>query len=234
MMTRRSYRALVVIGAVAAVILTALLAVTPRPPLVEVIEGPPVTVSVGPPPAGPTPTELSELPADPLPEVEPIPIPDWLPLLIRLVVIAVVVGLLIHLARRVIQARRATRRRTAEAPGGDAVEVAEIDEDELADTVEATVAQLRRGIAVESAVVECWLRLERLAADSGITRRPAQTSEEFTVDVLSRTRVDETAIASLGSLYRQALFSTHALTDADRDRAIDCLELLRGQLKVAR
>ena len=127
MMTRRSYRALVVIGAVAAVILTALLAVTPRPPLVEVIEGPPVTVSVGPPPAGPTPTELSELPADPLPEVEPIPIPDWLPLLIRLVVIAVVVGLLIHLARRVIQARRATRRRTAEAPGGDAVEVAEID-----------------------------------------------------------------------------------------------------------
>lgn len=230
MMTRRSYRVLVIVGAVAVVALTVLLALTPRPPLVEVVEGPPVTISMGAPSAPPPTLPMG----DHEPAVElPTP-PDWLPALVRTIAIVVALLLVAHFIRRVLQAQRPLERRTADAPTGEAVEVADVDEEELAETLSEAVTQLRRGIAVESAIVECWLRLEALAADSGITRRPSQTSEEFTVEVLSRTRVDEGALASLGSLYRQALFSTHTLTDADRDRAIDSLLAVGEQLKVTR
>ncbi|MEO7587251.1 MAG: DUF4129 domain-containing protein, partial [Arachnia sp.] len=53
---------------------------------------------------------------------------------------------------------------------------------------------------------------------------------EFTVAVLGHAVVDAAALDDLAELYRQALFSTHHLTDAHRDRALAALESLSAQL----
>ena len=231
--TQRPRRAVfVVVGAVLLLVLTTVLAFLPRPPFVEVVEVPPVLVPTEPiqtssvaPPSDPPQSE------EPLPEIEPFNLPDWLPDLIRLAIVILIVAAIAWFVRRLWETRISTERHRAVAPSGDAVEIVDLDEDEVAETVEEAIASLRRGIAVDEAVVECWRRLESLAADTGIRRRRSQTSEEFTVDVLARGGVDERSIRGLGDLYRQAMFSTHELTDDDRERAIAALEALSAQLR---
>ena len=42
--------------------------------------------------------------------------------------------------------------------------------------------------------------------------------------MLSRYRVQETTIEGLAALYREARFSVHDMTEADRERAVAALE----------
>lgn len=228
----RSYPALVIAGAVALLILTAILANAPRPPLIEALEGPPVLVTMA--PGG------TELPLEsPVPTTDPVldatgfDLPNWLREAIVALVVAGVLALAAWFIRRLAQARILANRTTAVEPSGEGIDIGDLDEEQLAETVEEAVRSLRHGLAVEGAVVECWRRLEQLAADTGIRRRPAQTSQEFTVEVLSRTDAGPRHLARLGDLYRQAVFSTHTLTDDDRERAIASLEALSTQLRSA-
>lgn len=223
---------MVVIAAVVGLLLVALGSTSPRPSIVEMQRGPTASVPVLPPP-----TASEILPSveglPPMPEVAPISLPTWLPDLLRAVVIIVIIAAVIWLIHRISQAMtKADFKQAKEATEG--VELAEINEEEIADAVDQTVASLRRGIAVEGAIIECWRRLEEVAADTGIARRPAQTSQEFTVEVLGNSTVDAAAIENLAELYRQAMFSTHELTDDDRERAIDALEAVSAQLRVGR
>lgn len=168
-----------------------------------------------------------------LPEGDPIELPAWLPNLLRGLAMGAVVLAIVWFLVRLWRARVRLRRVTAVAPTGEAVEVVDLDEEQFADTVAETVERLRGGMAVQGAVVECWRRLEALAADTGIRRHLAQTAHEFTLEVLSRTTADPHAISQLADLYRQAMFSTHALTEADREHAVAALEELSGQLRGA-
>lgn len=228
----RRYSALVIGGAALALILTFLLANASRPPLIENVGAPPVLVSMEPlEPEAPT--------LEPMPTIEPellptgVDLPNWLPEAITALVVAVVLGLVAWFIIRLLQARVIANRATAAEPSGEGVEIEDLDEEQLAETVEEAMRSLRHGVAVEGAVVECWRRLEQLAADTGIRRRAAQTSQEFTVEVLSRTDADPQHLGRLGDLYRQAVFSTHTLTDDDRERAIASLESLSSQLRGA-
>ncbi len=211
-------------------LLVTLGATSPRPALVEVIPRPAPTESLEPAPqesANPSPTLF------PIPEQEPITFPEWTDYAARIVVVVAVLAVLalvVLFLFRVANAVVRSDRRRAVGPSGNAADVLEIDDEELEETVVATVASLRRGIPVDGAVIECWRRLERVAADSGIVRRSTQTSQEFTVEVLGHAVVDASALQDLAELYRQALFSSHQLTDVHRDRAITALEALIAQL----
>ena len=86
-------------------------------------------------------------------------------------------------------------------------------------------------------VVEAWSRLERIAGDVGLPRHRWETSVEFTARMLDALAVDEVATLAareLGRLYRVARFSSHELTEADRDRARAALTLLHDDLTAAR
>lgn len=213
-------------------VLAALGATSSWGPLVEVQ---PAATTMPPPP--PLPPE-SPLPVGPPPSEEklqerpPVPeIPAWVYQLAIAVGIAVLAGLVVWFVVRVVRAVQEPDLRKARKPVGAAVEVPEIDEDEVVESLARTIASLRSGMAVEDAVVECWHRLEAIAAESGIERGPAQTSQEFTVAILGHSIVDDSALTDLASLYRRAMFSTHVLSDADRDHAIDCLERLAVGLR---
>lgn len=216
--------------AVVVLLLVTLGATSPRPALFEIIPRPVSTAPLEPASEPPVTAAASPSPMLPVPDQEPWRIPEWVGEVVKILAGAVVIALVVIFLVRLAGAMVRTDRRRAAGPSGNEAEIPEIDDDELAETVAATVASLRQGIPVEGAVIECWRRLERLAADAGILRRPTQTSQEFTVGVLGHAVVDATALQDLAELYRQALFSTHHLTNADRERAIAALEALSSQL----
>lgn len=217
--------------AIVVLLLVALGANSPRPPLVEVLPRPTPTATLE--PALPLPTMdilPSQSPLFPMPDQEPLVLPDWADDVVRILAAAAILALIAAFLHRLSGELIRTERRHAAEPTGNEADIPEIDDEELAETLEEAAEELRRGLAVDGAVIECWRRLERVAVSSGIIRRPSQTSREFTVDVLSHAAVDAPALEALAELYRQAMFSTHELTDADRDRAIAALEALSEQL----
>lgn len=198
-------------------------------PLVEV-QRPTTTPPPPPPPPEPSPSFTAPGNVEHLPEPPPVPeIPEWLGQLVIAVGVAALAGLVIWFLSRVARAVRSPDLRRARAPMGAAEEAPEVDEEQVAESLSRTIASLRSGMAVDDAVVECWHRLEAIAADSGVERGPAQTSQEFTASILGHSVVDQTALADLAALYRRAMFSTHVLSDKDRHHAIDCLERLSAQ-----
>lgn len=181
---------------------------------------------------------LSETPSESTPTPLPAPrprgqlIPDWLRELLRtlgiLVLAAAALAFLFAVLKRLPSAsiHRA-------AQGDEGVEIADVDEAQVLESVEQTLDRLRSGVAVDDAIVECWRRLERLAAQAGVSRHPSQTSEEFTLAVLGATSADASALKDLGELYRTCVYSDHVLAEDARERAVIDLERLRESLVAA-
>lgn len=217
------------LGAVV-VILAALGATSSLGPLIADPPRPPVSIPAPPPAEAPS-QAPSELPHEDDEEPLPQPLPTWLSELVRVLLwlagAAAVVAVIFLATRslRHIETRQA-------APGGEGVEISTVDEDELVESVEETIERLRVGVDVDDAVIECWRRLEAAAANAGVARRPTQTSEEYTVEVLSGTSADEESLRELGALYAQAWYSGQVLGGDSRAAAVACLERLRASLGV--
>lgn len=121
------------------------------------------------------------------------------------------------------RARR--RRRSGEMPDGLT---------DVADPVMRVDAVAARRALVDgvprNAIVECWMQLERDAAEAGFARRDAETSAEYVERVIEGSSVDPTPIRELSALFREARFSTHEMTEVHRQRAIEALERVDAAL----
>lgn len=82
-----------------------------------------------------------------------------------------------------------------------------------------------------SAIVACWMQLERDFATAGWPRADAETSAEYVERILGEVSVDPGAIGDLAGLYREARFSNHALLDTDRARAHEALTRVEAGLR---
>ncbi len=94
----------------------------------------------------------------------------------------------------------------------------------------AARAALRQGDP-RNAIVACWMQLERDAADAGLPRHDAETSQEYVERVVVAASVDGAPIGELAALYREARFSRHPLTDGHLTRAADALERVVAALE---
>lgn len=94
---------------------------------------------------------------------------------------------------------------------------------------EERLAALATGSAAEG-IIAAWTRLERTLEGAGVALPASRTSSETAVDVLRRFAVDERALTELGALYREASWSRHPLTEADRERAEAALRTLDADL----
>ncbi|MCW2844996.1 MAG: hypothetical protein JWN22_2912 [Nocardioides sp.] len=92
---------------------------------------------------------------------------------------------------------------------------------------------LQTGGMPGDAIIACWHRFETQAEAAGMSRRPAETSSEFTLRILGLIDADRGAVTRLGRLYREARFSGHEMTEADRAAAVEALDLLHRGLMVA-
>jgi hypothetical protein len=82
------------------------------------------------------------------------------------------------------------------------------------------------------AIVRCYARFERVAADSGLERRPWLTPTEFMREVLARLSLPRAAVPTLTGLFELARFSHHPLGPSERDRAVDALHEIRRAMEV--
>lgn len=105
------------------------------------------------------------------------------------------------------------------------------DTDEvLAEALGGALDDLTHGSARNS-IVAAWLRLEQASESEWFERNPADTPSEFVERVLSSYTLDGEVIGRLAGLYREARFSSHPITDRQRDEAAACLATLLDGLR---
>jgi hypothetical protein len=90
--------------------------------------------------------------------------------------------------------------------------------------------QLLESGSPRNAIVACWQRFEEQAGQVGVHRRQWETSSEFTLRVLDRVSADTSAVTTLAELYRDARHSRHEITEANRDAALEALDVIHRSL----
>ena len=103
----------------------------------------------------------------------------------------------------------------------------------LADVLEETLDALRAEPDPRRAVIGAYARLERVAAASGLARRPAEAPLEYLGRMLAGLEVGEAAVRRLTVLFERAKFSHHAMDAAMKDEAIGALESVQEDLHQA-
>lgn len=166
------------------------------------------------------PVDLDE-PVRPIPP-EPINRYDpefaWIPVLVVLVLVAVGVGAYMVAARR---RRRAFRR--------DGVRLAE----DVADTLDDSLDDLRAEPDPRRAVIAAYARLERALAASGVARSRQETTAEYVTRALGRLEIDDGLVRRLADLFTRAKFSHHVVDETMKHEAIGTLARIRDELRAA-
>lgn len=101
----------------------------------------------------------------------------------------------------------------------------------LAAAVEESLEDLRAESDARRAIIRCYARFERVAAASGVARRPWLTPMEFMREALGRLPVPRAAVPVLTGLFERARFSHHALGMPERDRALAALDEIRMSME---
>jgi hypothetical protein len=162
---------------------------------------------------------------------------SWLPLVGDVIKVAVV-GYLLLLAwrgARWLLEELASRRRREAKP-------LRVDFDVL-DDPEPLIDEMRRDADSQyelllvgtprNAIVACWDRFEEQAERVGAARKPWETSSEFTMRLLDAVSADLEAVTGLEHLYREARFSDHEITEANRQAALGSLQTIHASIGAA-
>lgn len=100
----------------------------------------------------------------------------------------------------------------------------------LVEAVEESVEDLSTEPDPRRAIIRCYERFERLAADSGLARRPWLTPMEFLREALSRLQLPRSAAQTLTGLFELARFSNRALGEPERSRALRALDEINATM----
>ncbi|HEX2418052.1 MAG TPA: DUF4129 domain-containing protein [Micromonosporaceae bacterium] len=90
------------------------------------------------------------------------------------------------------------------------------------------------GVDPRSAVIACWLRLERAAAIAGTPRQPSDTPGDLVARMLVEHEVSQHVLDRLADVYRQARYAPGEVGQAMRDEARDALRRLDVELATTR
>jgi hypothetical protein len=80
-------------------------------------------------------------------------------------------------------------------------------------------------------IIAAWTRLEATLREVGVTLPPSRTASEVCVEVLGRFDVAPDTLRTLADLYREARWSRHPLTEADRATAAAAYRALDADLR---
>jgi len=108
-------------------------------------------------------------------------------------------------------------------------EIAE-DSQTLREAVESGRSALRTFDDAKSAIIACYLAMERSLAEQGAARTDADTPDELLARANQRQIVRGTAPARLTALFYEARFSSHPMDQAQRDAAEQALDELARAL----
>jgi len=159
-----------------------------------------------------------------------------LAIILNLATVALAVLLLVWLVRWLRTLRRVRRARVArtaavEHAAFDVLQPSDAVARELLSDADAQRTVLTGGTP-RNAIVECWHRFELAAAAAGVDRRPWETSSEHTLRILNLVEAAPASVSRLAGLYREARFSEHELTEADRTAALEALDEIHRTIGV--
>jgi len=151
----------------------------------------------------------------------------WIVIALSVAGAALVIVLLVLLARRVLRALSVPEDDDGDdlAPGSATTgTVTDLPLPELQDAVATALARVDSARTPHDAVVAAWVALEDAAARHGTTRDPAQTATEFTTQLLTAHRRDGRTVPApdvdtLRRLYQRARFTARPVAPDDVDAA---------------
>lgn len=109
---------------------------------------------------------------------------------------------------------RALRRRERAAPDSE-----QMPERHAAETLRSAAAALAGPADPRAAILACYRAMEERLADAGTARRVADTPDELLGRATRSGLLVPEAARRLAALFREARFSTHPMTEADRAEA---------------
>jgi len=190
--------------------------------------------------AGTPPSAVQTLPAQPVatpisgPPTTPGPVPAGVTSVLRVVFVLAclaVAALLVLLAVRL--ARRSGWRRDRRFPDGSALPANPIRP--VPQVLDVAVAAGLVELADESdprgAVINSWVRLERVAEQVGAARAASDTPADLAARLLTEHAVPADVLDRLTALYRAARYSPHPVDDEMRVDALDALSAVQDALR---
>lgn len=100
-----------------------------------------------------------------------------------------------------------------------------------AEAVTATIQELELGGDVRAAILACFDRFCRLLGERGVREQASLTPRELESFAVRSLQVSEDSAEALTSLFEEARYSRHLLSEADRDRAVESLQRIRSSLE---
>ncbi|MBG0831393.1 DUF4129 domain-containing protein [Planomonospora sp. ID67723] len=136
---------------------------------------------------------------------------------------------IVMLVRTILRARDGAAARTAVPPSAGEPEAAG-PAGEAHEAIRAGLADLDAGDDPRRAVIACWLRLERAAAEAGAARAAADTPADLVARLLAAQRVGRDALDRLASAYRRARYSPREVDGPLREAARRALAEVDAEL----
>ena len=149
----------------------------------------------------------------------PVPGPSW-PVFVVFAVVALAAFALIMYRRR----------RQAALTFGEPVP--DPDPEPLAEAVAAGEQALRAEADPRTAIISCYAAMERSLADAGSPAEAADTPAEVLARATAGGLIRSTSASTLTGLFRRARYSSHPMTEADRETALGALAEVRADLGV--
>lgn len=141
----------------------------------------------------------------------------------------IAIGVVVTLCIAVVVAYVIAERRARRRPGRERA-LAE----QLAAALDESLDDLRAEADPRRAVIAAYARLERVLSANGVARRASETPDEYLPRVLRGLELDPRAVERLTSLFDRAKFSHHDVDSAMKEEAIEALEAVRNELRLAR
>ena len=102
----------------------------------------------------------------------------------------------------------------------------------LREAVEESLDDMAGEPDPRTAIIRCYRRFERFAAQARVPRAPWQTSSEFVREALTRLALPRAPVEQLTRLFELARFSDHPLVSGELVGARACLEEIRVALEI--
>jgi hypothetical protein len=172
------------------------------------------------------------LPAEPI-KVEPGgELPGWVATILAAIAIVVAMFGLFQIARAfkmpTVRIRGRIRWRTGGA--GESIEH-DVDADLAADSFDESAAMLGEGIDPRQAIIAAYARLLERLGEAGCPRLAFEAPEEHLRRSLTVLGIAHDAMEIVVAKFLVARFSTHPLTELDRDEVRDALREAGRQLR---
>jgi hypothetical protein len=140
-------------------------------------------------------------------------------------------GIALLLVVLVVAGLRLWRHLTRPSALGTPATYARLEDEEkrLARAVDSGRRALRNGSDARAAVIAAYAAMEESLADSGVTRRAADSPQDLLRRAVAEGLPAAAAAATLTALFREARYSTHPMHAGHRDRAAAALaEIAEG------